>query len=482
MSIRNCLVGLLSSAVFLSLPGCFSAGKQDSPTPVLVFGIDGATWKMLEPMIAAGELPNLARHYERGVRGVLRSRAPAISPVSWTTIFTGRLPSEHGIESWKTSQSSHRRVKALWNMATDAGRTTNVFNVPSTWPPEAVSGVMLSGFPLSGSHVGGNTGVVLSSSDLDNREISYVYRDNAVAIRTAMEGLTIGSWSEWFDVALKNRNGWTGRMKLRRLDEDSYYASPFYRTDDGIEISYPTALRNAVKEELGQDYIPEGPGWSKHAEPETPEYLLEHLVEVSRLQTGAAAMLADADWDLLVYVNTLVDRVSHPYWAYMRPQDYEGLDAAKAAKYRDAVRDAYLETDRQLGEILAGIDGDYYFVVASDHGFQSGRNKSQYIGTHEFDGVYIVSGPGLSGKDGPLMNIEDICPTVLYLMGLPFADDLAGKVPEEIVATLGHRPDRIASYETVERESSDLPVDEATWDQLRGLGYVDGAPPRRGQD
>ena len=149
MSIRNSLLALSLVLATSMLSACFQERSEAGRAPVFVFGIDGATWKILEPMIKAGELPNLAQHYDSGMRGVLRSRAPAISPVSWTTIFTGRLPSQHGVESWKTSQSTHRRVKALWNISSDAGLSTNVFNVPSTWPPERINGVMMSGFPLS---------------------------------------------------------------------------------------------------------------------------------------------------------------------------------------------------------------------------------------------------------------------------------------------------------------------------------------------
>ena len=55
-----------------------------------------------------------------------------------------------------------------------------------------------------------------------------------------------------------------------RLDEKSFYVSPCYRIDDGMNMSYPASARLAVDAELGEPYIPEGPGWSKHAEPETP--------------------------------------------------------------------------------------------------------------------------------------------------------------------------------------------------------------------
>ena len=264
----------------------------------------------------------------------------------------------------------------------------------------------------------------------------------------------------------------------QRLARDSFYLSPFYRIDDGLQITYPADARERIRAQLGDEYIPEGPGWSKWAEPETPEYLYEHLLQVADIQTHAVDVFAPTDWDLLVYVDTFVDRVSHPYWAYMRPSDYDDMDLAKAAKYRDAVKNSYRETDRQLGELVARMHGNYYFVTVSDHGFHSNVNPKQAIGTHDFDGIYLFSGPGLSQADGPVLNIEDVGPSVLYLLGLPRARDMAGKIAPFLTAKLGRAPAEVATYETEARPSSKLPVDEQTWEQLRGLGYVDGAPPR----
>lgn len=40
---------------------------------VLVIGLDGATFRLIHPMIAAGQLPNLASLMADGVAGELRS-------------------------------------------------------------------------------------------------------------------------------------------------------------------------------------------------------------------------------------------------------------------------------------------------------------------------------------------------------------------------------------------------------------------------
>lgn len=472
---RACIAAVFGLVLLVTavLPGCKGAGQSGPTKRVLVFGIDGGTWVVLDELLQGGELPNLRKLYDSGIHGVLESRPPALSPVVWSTIFTGRLPDEHGVENWKTSQSTNRKVKAVWEITTDAGLATDVFNVPSTWPAEEVKGVMLSGFPLSGSTIGGNTGEVLKKNDLTARTTPSCYQQNADSLRQTMDGLAVGQWSPYVDIQIRGRPSWKAAVRVLRLDEEKYYLSPCYRFDDGMKMSFPADIRAEIDERLGEPYIPEGPGWSKHAEEDTPKYLYQHLEQVARNQTRAASMFADKDWNLLIYVDTLVDRVSHPYWAYMQPGEYDGLDRAKAKRYENAVRDAYRETDRQLGELLAATKGEFYTVLASDHGFHANRDRSTYIGTHDFDGIYLVSGPGIQGADGGRVFIEDIAPTVLYLLGLPVAGDMKGSVIPAVEQQLGRPIQTVATYEDGHKTGSDKPVDAKTWQQLCDLGYVD---------
>jgi hypothetical protein len=458
--------------------GCEREKPAASPAAVnrvLVFGIDGGTWDVMRPMIEAGELPNLAKLYRSGIHGVLRSRNPALSPVVWSTIFTGRLPKDHGVIDWKTSQSQHRKVKALWEITSQQDVATDVFNVPSTFPPTEVDGVMIAGFPLGGSTTGGNTGVVTSLEGLDDKAIGLHFQYNAQVIREAIKYLDIGAWSPWFDVQVRGRPTWRSTMRAKRLDQDKYYLSPIYRTDSQLVFTHPKDLLARLTNVLGdRPYIPEGPGWSKWAEPDTPEYLFDHLVQVSEIQTDAAKSFAADDWRLFIYVNTLVDRVSHPYWAYGSAGDYIDLPKEKAERFAYAVKQSYREMDKQLGALLARIEKPTYVILASDHGFHSNTDKKQHIGTHDLAGIYLVAGPGITARSGEEANIEDIAPTVLYLLDLAVADDMTGNVIPEVVDALNRPKRRVATYEgATAGRGTDEPVDKETWEQLKGLGYVD---------
>lgn len=463
--------------------------------PVLVFGIDGATWDVIDPLIEAGQLPNLAALRARSVHGVLESQLPASSPVVWSTIFTGKQPHQHGVRDWTRSQSTHRRVKALWELTSEAGLVTHVNNVPSTWPPIPIHGHMLSGFPLSGSTIGSGTGELVDlevgPEAAEPAQPSPEVAANLEAIRAHASGLADGEWSAWFDGTDPDHPGARGRLRVRRVNAGRVYVSPIYRSDDELVCSYPAEWQDEVAARLDQAYVPEGPGWSQHAEGDVVTVLHEHLTQVAELQTAAALLSAQGDWDLFIYVSTLVDRTSHPYWPYMHPEAYPELDPALVAAHGQRVVEAYRETDRQLGRFLELLPPEAYVVIVSDHGFESDEKgeKDELEGIHHEDGIYLVAGPGIAPGEGPRTRIEDTGPTVLHLLGLPVAADMLGEVfPGVAEAELGHPLRVVETFETARRYRGEDPpraqgpvadeaVDDSTWKQLRDLGYVDGASP-----
>ena len=83
-------------------------------------------------------------------------------------------------------------------------------------------------------------------------------------------------------------------------------------------------------------------------------------------------------------------------------------------------------------------------------------------------------GPGISERAGGEANIEDITPTALYLLDMATADDMTGKIIPEVRDALNRHEKRVASYEAgAAGRGTDQPVDNETWEQLKGLGYVD---------
>ncbi len=124
---------------------------------VLLFGIDGLTFRILHPLMERGLLPNFQRLHNDGVQGVLQSTVPPLAPPGWMSISTGLSPAKHGVyDFWDFEQTeqglqthvvTHRKGgKAIWNILSEWGKQVVVANVPITYPPEPVNGIMLSGY------------------------------------------------------------------------------------------------------------------------------------------------------------------------------------------------------------------------------------------------------------------------------------------------------------------------------------------------
>lgn len=122
---------------------------------ILILGIDGGTFRFIDPLIKKGLLPNLEKLIDNGSYGVLNSTVPPISPAAWSTFITGKNPGAHGIYNFfdfepnsyslRILNSSMRSGKSIWTILNESGLKTFVMNVPFTFPPEEVDGVMISG-------------------------------------------------------------------------------------------------------------------------------------------------------------------------------------------------------------------------------------------------------------------------------------------------------------------------------------------------
>jgi predicted AlkP superfamily phosphohydrolase/phosphomutase len=120
---------------------------------VFVIGLDGATFDLVRPWAEAGYLPNLSEFLRDGTSAPLRSTIPPVSPVAWSTFMTGKKPGKHGVfdflirdfDSYGMQVTTRPQQPTLWKLLSDAGRSVCVINVPQTFPPEKVSGIMVTG-------------------------------------------------------------------------------------------------------------------------------------------------------------------------------------------------------------------------------------------------------------------------------------------------------------------------------------------------
>ncbi len=127
---------------------------------LLVIGLDGATFDIVRPMVARGELPVLAGLMQNGACGPLRSTIPPVSAPAWSTFMTGLNPGKHGIFQWRTYDptrytclderlmtSAGLQGRTFWDVLGQAGYRVAAITVPMTYPAWPVNGFLLSGYP-----------------------------------------------------------------------------------------------------------------------------------------------------------------------------------------------------------------------------------------------------------------------------------------------------------------------------------------------
>jgi predicted AlkP superfamily phosphohydrolase/phosphomutase len=122
---------------------------------LLILGLDGATWTVLDPLRKLGLMPNLDALLGRSAHGTLRSIVPPVTTAAWTTMMTGCGPERHGVfdhryfdtatGQMKVNHSGRRRVPTFWHLLSQASRSVVSLNVPATYPPLDVRGVCVSG-------------------------------------------------------------------------------------------------------------------------------------------------------------------------------------------------------------------------------------------------------------------------------------------------------------------------------------------------
>ncbi|MBI3951730.1 MAG: alkaline phosphatase family protein [Acidobacteria bacterium] len=123
---------------------------------VVIIGLDGAAFRTLGPWMEAGHLPALKELIETGVSGPLTSVIPPVTAPAWVSFMTGKNPGKHGIYYFTTKEKNTGREipvsanaidgKTVWELLSESGKTVLVLNVPGTYPPRPVNGVLVADF------------------------------------------------------------------------------------------------------------------------------------------------------------------------------------------------------------------------------------------------------------------------------------------------------------------------------------------------
>lgn len=119
---------------------------------LVVIGLDGLPLALAKKL--GTTLPGLGRLAENATS--VEAELPELSPVNWTSFFTGVGPEKHGIFGFarmnpdtyisEVSNYNHVAVTNIFHRLGEAGYISRVINLPNTYPAPAINGMLVSGF------------------------------------------------------------------------------------------------------------------------------------------------------------------------------------------------------------------------------------------------------------------------------------------------------------------------------------------------
>ncbi|MFC6723732.1 alkaline phosphatase family protein, partial [Halobium palmae] len=125
---------------------------------MIVLGLDGATFSLVRPWAEAGELPTFADLLDEGVSvgGPLESTVPEVTVPAWPAFATGRTPETFDMYGFTHFNRDSRELDLshdefvpgkMWDAVDDQGGRCVVFNVPGSYPWQAIDGTIIAAAP-----------------------------------------------------------------------------------------------------------------------------------------------------------------------------------------------------------------------------------------------------------------------------------------------------------------------------------------------
>ena len=517
---------VLVAAISVLAVGCRRGeeGKKPARRPLVVVGIDGGEWRVIERLWGQSRLPNLRALAQRGVKGELKT-AYNSSPVIWTTIATGVTPQRHGITDFVVPtdrgdlpvSSGLRKVPALWNMTTRARLRTAVLGWWATWPAESIEGVLVSDRALL---------------DLPNRVSPPEFLERFEAARRT-------SLSEPSRFRLDEESGRRDRamavMGRSLLAEDrddlmllyfrstdtvshrfwKYFEPEFFPPIDPEELAANRGrvphVYEAVDDALGS-LVAAAPdanflvisdhGFHATAREEETKVLLDLDLVLERL-----GYLVRHD-GVIDFAKTRCYSFASPNFrrarylrfalagrepgARVRPSETPDLKRRLAADlarvtYKGGepaffvraprLREAKKGVDLVVGVSPVGATDELMIGGAIYRGAVSGVDRISGTHTTTTHGILIAGGPDIQ-PGAPLegIDVHDMAPTILFGLGLPVAEDFDGE-PHVNLFTADFR--RLHPLRKVKswgvraaRGARSSKADDKLLDDLRSLGYI----------
>ncbi len=401
----------------------------------MLVGWDAADWKIIHKLMDEGLMPTVASMVENGVMGNMRTLFPALSPMLWTSIATGKRPYKHGIygftepapdgKSVQAMSNMSRKCKALWNILGQNDLRSLVVGWWPSHPAEPIKGCMVSDF--------------------------------------------------YHKVPKRPDQPW-------KLMKHAIHPESMFSELEQLRI-HPSHL--SPEEVL--PFVPFAPEIDQKVDSRLST-VMRMLCECTSIHGAATHLLENEEWDFSAIYYDAIDHFCHGYMRYHPPQQ-KGVSDEDFRMYSNVVSMGYQYHDMMLARLMELAGEDTTVILMSDHGFHPDHLRTQFIPTepagpaieHRDYGIFIAQGPGIK-KDAIVhgAGLMDVAPTILRMYDLPVGEDMDGRVLTEIFA---EPPEEkfIDSWENVAGDDGRHPDDfefdpvesKEALEQLIALGYVE---------
>lgn len=415
-----------------------AAAALREPRKVALVAADGADWRVIRPLLEAGEMPNLARLLARGVHAPLETLPSSNSAVIWASIYSGLTPAAHGVLDFYTVEI--------------AGMTAGVYPVHRTGFKE------LAGYL---ERVG-----LAERRTVERGSLRAPLLWEVAAALGRSVGVVDGYYYSYPAPSLPDREAGSESFFLAYGTDRFYQRAsrgrrPPSTAREAAEYARPPELLDEVGDALG--------GWEF-------EWQAESLLRI---------LAGRPQPDLVSFYSHQPDAVQHWHWRAYEPASFPGVEPEDVADRADEIPAFHRDLDRFLGELVARLEPGTVVILASDHGHSPTLfHAMDTQHRHGPPGILVMAGgPVRRGGELDDAHVYDLYPTVLHLLGLPVPETAAGRVLEEALQPgfLRARPVRtVPSYQALlpaflpaAGEGADAEARrEEELEKLKALGYV----------
>jgi len=505
--------------------------EQRDDHEVFLIGLDGATFDVIDKLIAKGELPNLARLMERGSHATLMSEmAPNMpfansasqgmrTPVIWETIISGTRPRDHKVWDFyqtklpfldepipfrlpfpgfvagllgatdKPIYSTDAKERRAWELFSSFNDDSLVVGWVDTWPAFDTNHCSIVS---DRAHY--DMRATTWPEDLELQH-SWYYRDFVAVAKEKLGKVFDPNFQETF---AEEPDELAAQQEILDTIMAGEFQAEWYR--EGL-------YRETAKQVFGFEFLP---NYEEEFKKTDARYWEHHLIASQSSDLARDNFFADVAVEMLrerremqqelpnlsCFYFPSTDTAQHRLWKYYEPEAFQGVDAGVAERLGDAIPSVYRNADRIVGQLLEMADDNTTIIVVSDHGggawAEQGNAPSGsgdvahegYSGNHRPNGVLIVAGPGIKqGFQADVSDIYDVLPLVLHVSGLPIAGNMPGEVPVSMLedAFLKSYPvrhfegygARVLPEGILAKLRSGGGGDQAYMDRLAELGYAE---------